>query len=154
MYHRLPACSESPTSRFVGRAKLRLSRDRGCPGIFSKNLVPLDSWVKPRTSKLDRRFRFGRSLTLPKNLVTFCKCLNCRALKGPKLSAYATLLSGLACKLEKSSCRRTNNPGSIAPQNRARYRYRARARSPNAASKRHVTRTPHRKARARFRVTV
>src|ERR1700726_1009355 len=32
------------------------------PGVFSKNLVP-DSWVKPRTSKLDRRFRFGRSLT-------------------------------------------------------------------------------------------
>jgi hypothetical protein len=40
------------SSRFVGRAKLCLSRERGCPGILSKNLVPLDSWVKPRTSKL------------------------------------------------------------------------------------------------------
>jgi hypothetical protein len=28
-------------AKLVGRAKLRLSRNRGCPGIFCKNLVSL-----------------------------------------------------------------------------------------------------------------
>jgi hypothetical protein len=41
-------------SRLAGRAKLRLTRDQGCPGIFSKNLASRDSWAKPRTSRLGR----------------------------------------------------------------------------------------------------
>jgi hypothetical protein len=64
-------------SRLVGRAKLRLSRDQGCPNIFSKNLVsrvflgeaadikvspPVPVRTEPQWQPAERNWVFAKNL--------------------------------------------------------------------------------------------